>query len=97
MLHHATGGSDEQLADGDGMVGTELEELHAGRKEEMEPEIMVVGDRRKAVEDEVHEKVRNLKIMFLIATAYASNLGGTGVITGSATNIIALDLIRKDA
>ena len=92
MLHHATGSSDEN----DTTKGTELEELHAGRRGDEEPEI-IMSDRRKAVEDEVHEKVRNLKIMFLIATAYASNLGGTGVITGSATNIIALDLIRKDA
>lgn len=43
------------------------------------------------------EQLHNLKIMFLLGTAYSSNIGGTGVITGSSTNVIALNLIRKDA
>jgi hypothetical protein len=46
---------------------------------------------------EVEAKIRNIRIMFLLGTAYASNIGGTGVITGSGTNVVALDLIRKDA
>ncbi|CAG7816075.1 unnamed protein product [Allacma fusca] len=51
----------------------------------------------KLILDEINENIRNLKVMFLIATAYSSNIGGTGVLTGSATNIVALDLVRKDA
>jgi hypothetical protein len=30
-------------------------------------------------EKKIHTKVRNLKTMFLLATAYSSNIGGTGV------------------
>lgn len=52
------------------------------------------------IEDQSNEsdkQIQNLKVMFLLATAYSSNIGGTGVVTGSSTNIIALDLVRKDA
>jgi sodium-dependent dicarboxylate transporter 2/3/5 len=44
-----------------------------------------------------NQRIHNIKTMFLLATAYSSNIGGTGVITGSGTNVIVLDLVRKDA
>jgi len=31
------------------------------------------------LEKKIRTKIRNLKIMFLLATAYSSNIGGTGV------------------
>jgi len=30
-------------------------------------------------EKKINKKIRNLKILFLLATAYSSNIGGTGV------------------
>ncbi|XP_021950123.2 solute carrier family 13 member 2 [Folsomia candida] len=45
----------------------------------------------------INKRIHNIKTMFLLATAYSSNIGGTGVITGSGTNVIVLDLVRKDA
>jgi len=47
--------------------------------------------------EEITREIRSLKLMFLLGTAFASNIGGTGVITGSGTNIIALGIIRQDA
>lgn len=47
--------------------------------------------------NDVELKIQNLRIMFLLGTAFSSNIGGTGVITGSSTNLIALDLVRKDS
>ncbi|CAL8144256.1 unnamed protein product [Orchesella dallaii] len=52
---------------------------------------------KKTKNSKIDKKIRDLKIMFLLATAYSSNIGGTGVITGSGTNVIVLDLVRKDA
>ena len=37
---------------------------------------------------------RNRKRLHLIAIAYASNIGGTGTITGTAPNIILLEKIQ---
>lgn len=48
-------------------------------------------------EEEVNKEIRKLRVMFLLGTAFASNIGGTGVITGSGTNVIALNIVRKDA
>ncbi len=55
------------------------------------------GGRAGVQSRQIEAKIRNIRIMFLLGTAYASNIGGTGVITGSSTNVVALDLIRKDA
>lgn len=44
--------------------------------------------------DSKKKYVRNLEIMFLIGIAVASNIGGTGVITGTGTNLIATSQLR---
>jgi len=85
-------------AEGGTEDGRELEPLRpnqssAALKEYEDGVITSQRERTRQVDD----KIRNLRIMFLLGTAYASNIGGTGVITGSSTNVIALDLIRKDA
>jgi di/tricarboxylate transporter len=84
---------------GEDEFGTKKEiELHNMTKHD--PQIFQDQDDVPPMEERVKEveaKIRNYRIMFLLGTAYASNIGGTGVITGSATNIIALELIRKDA
>ena len=40
-----------------------------------------------------HEVSRNY---LLLACAYASNIGGTGVITGSPPNLVVLSVLNKD-
>ncbi|CAG7732984.1 unnamed protein product [Allacma fusca] len=35
------------------------------------------------------------KLMYLFATAYSSNIGGTGVVTGTAPNLIAFQLLKE--
>lgn len=86
MLDHAR--SDRKLLTNGHFTAEIASGPHPHMKNDQESEDMEMA---------INSKIKNLRIMFLIATAYASNIGGTGVITGSATNIVALDLIRKDA
>ncbi|OXA52654.1 Protein I'm not dead yet [Folsomia candida] len=43
--------------------------------------------------NEVEKCIRSMRTMFLLSTCYSSNLGGTGVVTGSGTNLVALEFL----
>ncbi|ODM99981.1 Solute carrier family 13 member 3 [Orchesella cincta] len=48
-------------------------------------------------EDYIAEKeayLKHLEVMFMVGVAFASNVGGTGVITGTGTNLIATNQLR---
>ncbi|CAL8144268.1 unnamed protein product [Orchesella dallaii] len=48
-------------------------------------------------EDYIAEKeayLKHLEVMFMVGVAFASNIGGTGVITGTGTNLIASNQLR---
>jgi sodium-dependent dicarboxylate transporter 2/3/5 len=39
------------------------------------------------------KSIANMKTMLLLSTCYSSNIGGTGVITGSGTNLVAIEFL----
>ena len=41
----------------------------------------------------MNKSIRNMKTMLLLSTCYSSNIGGTGVITGSGTNLVAIEFL----
>jgi len=49
----------------------------------------------EAMSAEAAKKTRNIKCLFLIGTAFAANIGGTGLQTGSGTNLIAVDELDR--
>ena len=67
----------------------ELEERKEKEEEEEEEEV-------KEEEDEMEMRMRKaIRAALYLSVTYASNLGGTGVITGSGTNLILMDTLNR--
>jgi len=61
-------------------------------------DVSVSAEEMEAIKAKKLTEARNVKIMFFLGAAWASNLGGTGIIIGSGTNIIAQgEMNRKRA
>ena len=66
-------------------------------EQEEENEIEIVKEATSLTATPPNARCRAFRDMFFLATAYGANLGGTGSITGTGTNLVLKGMLRRYA